>query len=84
MLNFPGDYKIRTENGFLRKGGKGYVVSVSKKMLFEFLSKDAEYLMNYVKEYLADFIRGLLDSDGFTIISCSKNLESVLVLLILI
>jgi intein-encoded DNA endonuclease-like protein len=73
LLNFPGGYKIRTENGFLRKGGKGYVVSVSNKMLFHFLSKDAEYLMNYVKEYPADFIRGLFDSDGFTIISCGKN-----------
>jgi intein-encoded DNA endonuclease-like protein len=72
-LNFPCGYKIRTENGFLRKGGKGYVVSVSNKMLFHFLSKEAEYLMNYVKEYPADFIRGLFDSDGFTIISCGKN-----------
>lgn len=73
MLNFPGGYKIRTENGFLRKGGKGYVVSVSNKMFFHFLSKETEYLMNYVKEYPADFIRGLFDSDGFTIISCGKN-----------
>lgn len=73
LLDKSKPYAVWQESDFTRGNRFRYATQANSKLLVNFLSKSLDNLLLYIKPFYSEFLRGLFDSDGYTIICAKKK-----------